>query len=136
MFNTGVTDLAPELTGWYGSPSINPQQPTTLFLTGNHFSVHQTRVIAGGLNVCNTELLSRQVIKVVIPPNPTLLGNASQKFVDVHIATPYGVTQHLLIPVCIVPCFTPCSPAATNPMSPCGSTQQPMNSNGQSTLTT
>jgi hypothetical protein len=100
MFNTGVTDLAPELTGWYGSPSINPAQPTTLFLVGNHFSVHQTRVIAGGQPVTDTEMLSRQVIKVVIPPGPILLGDAGQQFVDVHLATPYGVTQHLLIPVC------------------------------------
>ena len=102
MFNTGVTDLAPELTGWYGSPSINPNQPTTVFLVGNHFSVHQTRVIAGGNEVpqADRELLSRQVVKVVIPPNPVLGGEAGQQFVDVQIATPYGVTQHLPIPVC------------------------------------
>jgi hypothetical protein len=111
MFNTGVTDLAPELTGWYGSPSINPCQYTTLFLVGNHFSVHQTKVIAGGQEVWSglntstgnngtSEMLSREVIKVVIPPNPQLVGNAQQKFVDVHLATPYGVSQHLLIPVC------------------------------------
>ncbi|HEX5270912.1 MAG TPA: hypothetical protein VFW33_10510, partial [Gemmataceae bacterium] len=100
MFNTGVTDLAPELTGWYGSPSINPAASTTLFLVGNHFSVHQTRVIAGGQFVASTEMLSRQVMKAVIPPNPILVGDACQKFVDVHLATPYGVTQHLLIPVC------------------------------------
>jgi hypothetical protein len=100
MFNTGITDLAPELTGWYGSPSINPKDSTTLFLVGNHFSVFMTRVIAGGQFVSNTELLSRQVMKVVIPANTTLTGDACQKFVDVHVATPYGVTSHLLIPVC------------------------------------
>src|SRR6202007_1823298 len=42
MFNTGVTDLAPELTGWYGSPSINPKDSTTVVLVGNQFSAHQT----------------------------------------------------------------------------------------------
>src|ERR1700722_5857238 len=108
MFNTGVTDLAPELNGWYGSQSINPNQPTTIFLVGNHFSVHQTRVIAGGNEVNTRELLSRQVIKVVIPPFPNLVGDSSQKFVDIHLATPYGVTQHLLVPVCIAPCPVPC----------------------------
>jgi hypothetical protein len=100
MFNTGVTDLAPELEGWYGSPSINPKEPTTLFLVGNHFSVHHTRVLAGGQYVSNTELLSRQVMKAVIPANPVLMGDADQKFVDIHLATPYGVTQHLPVPVC------------------------------------
>jgi hypothetical protein len=43
------------------------------------------------------------VMKVIIPANPILVGDASQKFVDVHLATPYGVTQHLLIPVCSPP---------------------------------
>ncbi len=103
MFNTGITDLAPELLGWYGSPSINPKEPTTLFLVGKHFSVHQTRVIAGGQFITSQEMLSREVIKVVIPPNPVLMGDACQKFVDVHIATPYGVTQHLPIPICNPP---------------------------------
>jgi hypothetical protein len=100
MFNTGITDLAPELTGWYGSPSINPNAATTVFLVGNHFSVHHTRVIAGGQKVTDTEMLSRQVIRVVIPPCPITVGDGNQKFVDVHAATPYGVTSHLLIPVC------------------------------------
>jgi hypothetical protein len=102
MFNTGVTDLAPELEGWYGSSSINPKAPTTLFLVGNHFSVHQTRVIAGGQDVGTVELLSRQVMKAIIPANPIMLGDV-QKFVDIQLATPYGVTQHLLVPVCIPP---------------------------------
>ncbi len=70
MFNTGVTDLAPELLGWYGAPAINLDGSTTIFLIGNHFSVHQTRVIAGGQEIAaNSELLSRQVMKVTIPAN-------------------------------------------------------------------
>jgi hypothetical protein len=103
MFNTGVTDLAPELTGWYGASSINPKQQTTLFLVGNHFSVLQTEVIAGGQPLSNPELLSRQVMKVVIPPGPIVLTRQKEQFVDVQLATPYGVTQHLLIPVCAPP---------------------------------
>lgn len=103
MFNTGITDLAPELIGWYGSPSINPKEPTTIFLVGNHFSVHGTRVIAGGQFVANTEMLSRQVMKAVIPAGPILMGDACQQFVGIHLATPYGVTQHLLVPVCNPP---------------------------------
>jgi hypothetical protein len=135
LFNTGVTDLAPELTGWYGSPSINPCQPTSVFLVGNHFSVHQTRVIAGGQQVVHepvtsgksnssgssSEMLSRQVLKVVIPPNTLLVGDANQKFVDVQVATPYGLTQHLLIPVCstIATCGT--QPPVANDSQPASS---------------
>jgi hypothetical protein len=73
MFSTGVTDLAPELFGWYGAPAINLDAPTTIFLIGNHFSVHQTRVLVGGQEVMNQEMLSRQVMKVTIPPNAIAL---------------------------------------------------------------
>lgn len=147
MFNTGITDLAPELYGWYGAPGINTTDTTSLFLIGNHFNVMSTRVIAGGLNIGSSqiELLSRQVMRVTIPkgaltidratgtfqvdpvkptpapaltppdlkaifgkpnvpgvlpdPPPPAAAPAPQElFVDVHIATPYGVTSHLLIP--------------------------------------
>jgi hypothetical protein len=67
MFSTGVTDLAPELLGWYGAPAINLDAPTTIFLIGNHFSVHQTRVLVGGQEITSAEMLSRQVMKVTVP---------------------------------------------------------------------
>ncbi len=67
MFSTGVTDLAPELLGWYGAPAINLDAPTTIFLIGNHFSVHQTRVVVGGQEITSAEMLSRQVMKVTVP---------------------------------------------------------------------
>lgn len=106
MFSTGVTDLAPELTGWYGAPGIHPREDTALFLVGDHFSVKHTRVVAGGRTIDTTqsgrqELLSRQVMRVVIPAGtqPTAPDKEGRQYVDVHLATPYGVTQHLLIPV-------------------------------------
>jgi hypothetical protein len=108
MFNNGVTDLAPALTGWYGATYINTDAPTTLFLVGNHFSVHQTRVIAGGVEISDHEMLSRQVMKVTIPagaqtvPAPEFIDGKcvpdASSVVDVHLATPYGVTSHLFIP--------------------------------------
>jgi hypothetical protein len=111
MFSTGVTDLAPELLGWYGAPYIDPSGDTTLFLVGNHLSVKQTRVVAGGVFVnpdnqqqqqqqpASQELLGRQVVRVTIPKGAqTIDDGAGRKVVDVHIATPYGVTSHLLIP--------------------------------------
>jgi hypothetical protein len=152
MFNTGITDLAPELYGWYGAPGINTNDTTSLFLIGNHFSVQGTRLVAGGVNVTDMEMLSRQVMRVTIPKNALMIERDTGKFardpvkpaaqeitanvkdlratfdynkiqgkavldgdvkltkpapaappeqelfVDVHIATPYGVTSHLLIP--------------------------------------
>jgi hypothetical protein len=110
LFASGTTDLAPELIGWYGGPGIHPDGVTSLFLVGNHFSVHQTRVVAGGVVLrsdlpalpgqttagdLQVELLSRQVMRITIP------GGCQPKNgrIDVHVATPYGVSQSLAIPV-------------------------------------
>jgi hypothetical protein len=108
MFNTGVTDLAPQLNGWYGAEGIDVNNPTTVFLVGDHFSVLNTRVLVGGRvidSLNGQELLSRQVIKVNVPPGAQVLhDDVNQRdMVDVHIATPYGVTHHLLIPVYSAP---------------------------------
>jgi hypothetical protein len=119
MFNTGVTDLAPELHGWYGAPGVvvgdgkidcngvtfgtNQCQgtcnATTLFLVGGRFSVHETKVIAGGKCV-PYELISREIMRVSIPQDVQAVQHDTDKsrwYVDVHVATPYGVTSHLLI---------------------------------------
>ena len=161
LFNSGVTDLAPELLGWYGAPGIDPAGITSLFLVGKGFSIHDTAVIAGGRPARFT-LLSREVLRVDIPagvatvahvpcatesaalarrrelvlatateplPAPgssqgyasgqaATLGEAGgcsacgpagldpcavecnrREVVDVHLATPYGVSSHLLVPV-------------------------------------
>ncbi len=125
MFSTGVTDLGPELRGFYGEPGIivdatykcaaaekdigvdlsGPNQcrgtcaGTTLFLVGDHFSVHETKVVAGGKCVPFV-LMSRQIMRITVPPNVKTFLDKRKKMemVDVHIATPYGVTAHLEIP--------------------------------------
>ena len=126
MFNSGVTDLGPELHGWYGAPGINPNGVTTLFLVGDNFSVHQTRVVVGGVAINAkkaididaevkdgkielktaammpaVELLSRQVMRVTIPSGAMIYSNGTNnlRVIDVHIATPYGVSRHLSIPM-------------------------------------
>lgn len=48
LLSSGVTNLAPELTGWYGASGIDPKGTTSLFLVGDNFSVNRTRVIVGG----------------------------------------------------------------------------------------
>lgn len=97
FFNTGTPDLAPELKGFYGEPGLSAERDTTFFLVGDHFSVHETRVIVGGQKVpeANMELLSRQVMQVTVNSNL----NATEGVVDVHVATPYGVSNHIDIPL-------------------------------------
>ena len=130
MFSNGVTDLAPDLYGWYGGPGVLAEPPaatcstttpatinglggtpvqalsnvcpcvggTTLFLVGDHFSVHDTKVIAGDQCINEVTLLSRQIMRVTLPGGlqPNKLDGV--EYIDVHVATPYGVTSHLHIP--------------------------------------
>ncbi len=98
MFNHGVTDLGPELIGWYGAPGIDPVGQTSLFLVGDRFSVLDTQLIAGG-RPADFHLISRQVMQVTVPPGPQALASGDDLVVDFHLATPYGVSSHLLIPV-------------------------------------
>ncbi|GAB5406852.1 MAG: hypothetical protein Aurels2KO_50830 [Aureliella sp.] len=124
LFSTGTRELAPELLGWYGAPGYDTQQGCTLFLSGDNFSVHQTRLIAGNRPI-DFRMLSKQIIEVNLPPglpfidDPRLLmktgryksGDTNnlmdsdifrddyEGYIDAHVATPYGVSGHLLIPV-------------------------------------
>ena len=114
LFNTGVSDLAPELVGWYGGPGIDPAGTTALYLIGKGFSVHDTSVIAGGRPAA-FRLVSRDVLEVEIPPGARPLagscggacGDADgcgpdcnrRASVEIHLATPYGVSSRLLVPV-------------------------------------
>ena len=61
--------------GWYGAPGVDPAAGTTLFLIGKGFSVHDTRVIAGG-RPARFRLLSREVLEVEVPPGVHTLGGA------------------------------------------------------------
>jgi hypothetical protein len=77
LFNTGITDLAPELIGWYGAQGVDPAGTTVVFLVGKGFSVHDTSVIAGGRPV-KTTLLSRQLLRAEIPPGVQTISPAAQ----------------------------------------------------------
>ncbi|MGL6095920.1 MAG: hypothetical protein ACRC7O_09015, partial [Fimbriiglobus sp.] len=109
MFSNGTTDLAPELYGFYGAPGVSADKETTLFLVGDHFSALRTRVIVGNKEIVSDaktaknkqHMLSRQVMQVTVPAGilPVLDPVDQRMKAQVHIATPYGVTRELLIPV-------------------------------------
>src|SRR5262249_2536039 len=95
-------DLAPELFGWYGAPGIDPDaDQTTLFLVGDHFSPLRTRVIVGNEMVTpvNQVMLSRQVVQVTFGKPLYGLAGPGGKEVRIHLATPYGVTRELAVPL-------------------------------------
>jgi len=60
--------------------------------------VLDTQLIAGG-RPATFHLISRQVMQVTVPPNPQVLPQGDVDVVDFHLAAPYGVSTHLLIPV-------------------------------------
>jgi hypothetical protein len=95
MFNSGTTDLAPDLYGFYGAPGVRPDDISTLFLVGDHFSPLRTKVIVGNQE-CKVEMLSRQVVKVIVPP---YILDTNENYVHAHLATPYGVTREIRIPL-------------------------------------
>ena len=76
---------------------------TSLFLVGDNFSVHDTKVIAGGVCIPHIQLISRDLMRVTIPPcvnTITLCENGKEKeYVAIYVATPHGVTNHLHVPV-------------------------------------
>ncbi len=96
LFNTSTKSLAPELDGFYGAPGVDFRKTTTLFLVGDHFSPLRTKVIVGNTAPLDVSLLSRQVARVVIPPG---LVTVKGKHVSVHVATPYGVSREVLVPI-------------------------------------
>lgn len=100
LFASGVTDLAPELIGYYGEPGVGTGRESTFFLVGDNFSIHETRVLAGN-TPCGFRLLSRRVLEVTVPAGVCAETDPETggKMVDFHVATPYGVSGHVKIPV-------------------------------------
>ena len=98
LFDSGITSLGPELTGWYGAPGLDPHSSTTIFVTGKRFSVLETRLVVGG-RYAPFRLISRNVMEVTVPPGFHVLADPRyNNFVDMHLATPYGPSSHLLVP--------------------------------------
>ncbi|MBA4032213.1 MAG: hypothetical protein C0478_15190 [Planctomyces sp.] len=106
LFSEGTRNLGPELIGFYGEPGVNPDADTNLFLVGRHFNVNVTTLVIGGQK-CEKTLLSRDVMEVKVPKGAmTMMIEerldgmlVSREVVDAHVATPYGVSGHLMIPV-------------------------------------
>ena len=105
LFSNGTSDMAPQLFGFYGAPGIDPTQPATLFLVGDHFSPLHSKVIVGNKEIAGDalQMLSRQVMQVTVPAG--VLGVPEERdgkkllWAHAHVATPYGVSREVYIPV-------------------------------------
>ena len=98
IFCSQGLQLRPSLLGWHGKPPVRGEE-STIFLEGRNFSVHDTHVIAGG-RAAMSVLVSRNVLEVTIAkdaaPTPSANGNP---LLDITVATPSGISNHLLIPM-------------------------------------
>ena len=98
IFCSQGLQLRPSLLGWHGRPPLRGEA-STIFLEGSNFSVHDTHVIAGGRDAVSV-LVSRNVLEVTISkdatPTPSANGNP---LLDITVATPSGISNHLLIPM-------------------------------------
>jgi hypothetical protein len=96
IFCSQSMQLRPMLVDWHGKPP-EPGEESTFIIEGRNFSVHDTHVIAGG-KPAKSVLVSRNVLSVTIAkdaaPTPSGLG---EPLLDINVATPNGVSNHLLI---------------------------------------
>jgi hypothetical protein len=99
LFAPAGAQLGPELYGFYGRPAINPTNESAVYLVGNNFSVRGTRVLVGGVASSNFTLLSRQLIELRFS-GPLLVENQE---LAIRVATPYGVTREIKVPVVLPP---------------------------------
>ena len=96
IFSTSGAKLAPRLLAWYGEPPT-PAKTCSVFLLGNAFSVHETKAIAGGVEA-RVELMSRNVMRLTIPDDArTIQSKDGRTLIDVHVATPNGISNHLFV---------------------------------------
>jgi len=114
LFSEGTRNLGPELIGFYGAPGLDAKTGGKLFLVGRNFNVNVTQVVIGGQE-CTYELLSREVMKVTVPKDLRTVevtefvndeGKRKEKKeerFEARVATPYGVSGHVYIPVATVP---------------------------------
>jgi hypothetical protein len=88
--------LRPSLLAWHGRPPEEGRE-STILIEGKNFSVHDTHVIAGG-RPAKAVLVSRNVLEVTISKQacPTRSADA-RPLLDISVATPNGVSNHLLI---------------------------------------
>ena len=111
VFIEGYSHLAPQLNDWYGSAASNRE--FSVFLKGHHFSVHETKVIAGGVDLPQEKfyLLSRDLMRITVPANAIvkmeqvkhrdkqtgIIVTQTVPTIDIHVASPNGPSNHLLL---------------------------------------
>jgi hypothetical protein len=113
LFTPGASSLVPQLIGYQGAPYVTGDGQNSILLIGKNLSIMEYAVVAGGQRVPNgnVTILSREVISVTLPKGLLITKSYSsdrkktptglppiRDYVEVHIASPNGVSNRLLIP--------------------------------------
>ena len=117
IFSSNAAGLGPALLAWYGEP-IQDGTGGSIFLQGRGFSVTETQVVVGGVPLAPNQqfrLISRNVMQIIVPPNGLAVKFACDRdhtaqpsdtpkpcdraVIDVHVATPNGISNHLYVEV-------------------------------------
>jgi hypothetical protein len=96
IFTSQGGQLRPTLIGWHGMP---PEEgiSSTIFLEGNNFSVHDTRVLVGN-EPADAVLVSKTLLQVTISKDARPSAReGGTRFLDVNVATPHGISNHMRI---------------------------------------
>jgi hypothetical protein len=73
--------------------------------------LHDTHVVTGG-KIATSVLMSRNLIQVTVPKDAMATQNtAGNPLIDINVATPNGVSNHLLIPMIAPEPPAKCDPA-------------------------
>lgn len=96
IFESRGGHLAPRLTAWHGQPPDGSSE-ASIMVEGQGFSVHDTRVLVGN-KPADAVPISRTVLQVKIAAGAQAMAAPDGKaYYDLHVATPNGVSNHLLI---------------------------------------
>jgi len=120
IFTSTNVGLAPRLLTWYGEPAS--AGGSSIFIMGSGFKVDGMKIIVGGQTLGDPgsaapsyDIISRNVIRIDIPKGAATnltpvfykdanCANIQRAVIDVHVATPNGISNHLLIEVPPPPC--------------------------------
>ena len=105
LFTSGTISLSPELVGYEGAAEVDPRGGDVVFLLARNVDLGATRVIAGGrpVEADRVEILSREVIRLTLPPCVRPSSVRGREAIEVHLATPNGVSNRLAIPALPAP---------------------------------
>lgn len=94
-----LAPLAKSANDAYSAARNAAGSSTSLYLIGSNFSILNSKVIAGGQALSNVRLISRELLQVEIPTAVNTVQVGGKPHVDIHVATPYGPTSHLHVPI-------------------------------------